>query len=252
VSAIWQACQEHVQLVRLRGTVLRIVESQEQVATGALVDSAAEQAVLEELLEDSKPRPRPGSERLHYLMRTPFRYPPLRHGSRFGARFEPAIFYGSLLERTVLAEAAYYRFWFWFGMLTPPPSLQLVTQHSIFRAGYDTGRGLRLQDPPFHAYTQVLRSPAEYSETQALGTAMRGAGVKAFQYLSARDRQAGVNIAIFDPDVFSPKDRIRRREEWTCTTTPARVWFANIATRATHEFPLEHFLVDGVFPDPAP
>jgi hypothetical protein len=252
VSRIWQACADRIELARLRGTLQRAVESQEQVATRALVDNAAEQELLENILEHSKPPLRAGSERLHYLLQTPFRYPPLRHGSRLGARFEPAIFYASLQERTLLAEAAYYRFWFWFGMVTPPPSLQLITQHSVFHAGYDTTRGLRLQDAPFDAYTDVLRSPDDYAETQALGTAMRAAGVKACQYLSARDRHGGINIAVFLPDVFSPANRIRRRQEWSCTTTPARVWFVNIATRATQEFALEQFLVGGAFPAPAP
>ncbi len=259
MSRIWRACQGvddarapgDLGLVRLRGRLLRVVESQEQVATGAIVDSAAEQAVLEEILEASKPPVRDGAEALHYLLQTPFRYPPLRHGSRFGSRFEPALFYGSLLERTVLAEAAYYRFWFWRGMTVPPPSQQFITQHTVFRAGYDTAYGLRLQAPPFDAHADVLRSPDDYTETQALGAELRAAGVRAFEYRSARDTEAGINVAVISPDVFAPRHRILGREEWTCTTTPTRVSFANVAQRTTQEFPLEQFLVAGVFPDPA-
>jgi hypothetical protein len=259
VSRIWQACQggepqrrpPRPRLVRLRGRLLRLVESQEKVATGAIVDSAAEQSVLEDLLEASKPPLHEGSEALHYLLKTPFRYPPLPHGSRFGTRLEPALFYGSLREQTVLAEAAYYRFWFWFGMVVPPPMQQLITQHTVFQAGYDTARGVKLQAPPFDAYTDVLRSPDDYTETQALGTALRAARVHAFQYLSARDRDAGTNIAVISPRVFKPPNRILGREEWTCTTMPARVSFTSAATRATREFLLEQFLVEGVFPDPA-
>lgn len=256
MSRIWQACHgegsDHaIRFVRLKGTLLRLVESQEQVATGAIVDSAAEQLMLEELLEASKPPLRAGSEALHYLLKTPFRYPPLQHGSRFGTRFEPALFYGSLLERTVLAEGAYYRFWFWFGMILPPPMPQLITQHTVFQAGYDTPRGLQLQAPPFDAFTGVLRSPDDYTDTQALGTELRAAGVLAFEYLSARDPGVGTNLAVFSPEVFRPRHRIPKREEWTCTTTPTRVSFTNPATRATREFLLEQFLVEGGFPDPA-
>ena len=136
MSRVWEACQS-APIARIRGTLLRLVESQEQVATNSLVDSAAEQAVLEEFLERSKPPLRPGTERMPYLLHTPFRYPPLRHGSRFGARFEPSIFYASLKERTVLAEAAFYRCGFWSGMAQPPRS-ELITQHTLFWAGYDT------------------------------------------------------------------------------------------------------------------
>ena len=50
-----------------------------------------------------KPRP-PGHERLgrfDYLLRAPWRYPPLRWGSRFGRRFEPGLFYGALSEEAL-------------------------------------------------------------------------------------------------------------------------------------------------------
>jgi hypothetical protein len=251
MSRIWAACGERASFERIQGTLCRMVESQAQVATGAIVDSAAEQAVLEELLEASKPPPRPGSERLHYLLQTPFRYPPLQHGSRFGTRFEPSIFYGSLQRHAALAETAYYRFWFWFGMRAPPPAQRLITQHSLFRAGYDTRKGLRLQAPPFDAHATELKNPKDYAETQALGAALRAAGVEAFEYCSARDPRGGLNLAVFSPAAFSPADRIRGRQEWTCTTTTERVSFLRAASRETSEYRLEQFLVDGVFPDPA-
>jgi hypothetical protein len=44
----------------------------------------------------------------------------VKHGSRFGTRSAPSLFYGALKTATVLAEAAYYRFLFWYGMVTPP------------------------------------------------------------------------------------------------------------------------------------
>lgn len=87
--------------------------SQEQVATNQLVGSLERQAVLETLLEKTKPSLRVGTESLHYLLAMPFRYPPLKHGSRFGTRSAPSLFYGSQKIGTVLAESAYYRFLFW-------------------------------------------------------------------------------------------------------------------------------------------
>ena len=229
--------------------MLRLVESQEQVATNAVVDSAAEQHVLEQVLERTKPPLRTGTEKAHYLLQAPFRYPPLAHGSRFGSRFEPSIFYGSLKERTVLAEGAFYRFWFRAGM-SRPPAKPLRTQHTVFKAGYRTARGFRLQDPPFNAYADVLRDASSYRETQALGTAMRTAGIEAFEYVSARDPDAGLNVALFQPRALSPRDRILGREEWACTTDSARVVYFAPVRRATREFPLELFLVDGALPSP--
>lgn len=109
----WEACLAQTKTLRLSGQLLRLVESQEQVATNQLVSSLDRQAVLEDLLETTKPHLRPGTERLDYLLATPFRYPPLKHGSRFGTRSAPSLFYGALKTGTVLAEAAYYRFLFW-------------------------------------------------------------------------------------------------------------------------------------------
>ena len=52
---IWQLCDGERQVRPLRGKLLRMVESQAQVATLQLVDNLAEQTLLEELLESSKP-----------------------------------------------------------------------------------------------------------------------------------------------------------------------------------------------------
>ena len=90
MSDLWPLCREALQIGPLVGELLRLVESQEQVAASTLVDDLGEQALLEDLLDNAKPPRRPGTEGLHYLLATPFRYPPLRHGSRFGNRFEPA------------------------------------------------------------------------------------------------------------------------------------------------------------------
>ncbi|MCC3263614.1 RES family NAD+ phosphorylase, partial [Paenibacillus polymyxa] len=83
--------------------------------------------LLEELIETSKPQLPPSTETLHYLLKTPFRYPPLRWGSRFGRRHEPSLFYAALRLETAMAEAAYYRFVLWEGMASPPPSGRILS-----------------------------------------------------------------------------------------------------------------------------
>jgi hypothetical protein len=184
----WNALVEAAPRADLRGEVLRLVESQEQVATASLVSTLAHQAVLEEMLEETKPARRRGSEKLHYLLATPFRYPPLRHGSRFGRRTEPSLFYGTLTEPAVLAESAYYRFHFWYGMAVPPPR-RIDTQHTLFAARYQSSHGLRLHQPPFDDHAAALRHRADYGATQALGTMMREGGIELFEYVSARDAE---------------------------------------------------------------
>jgi len=245
----WGARVEAAPRVALKGEVLRLVESQEQVATNQLVSSLERQAVLEEMLESTKPPLRPGTERLHYLLATPFRYPPLRHGSRFGRRHESSLFYGALGERTVLAEAAFYRFVFWYGMATPPPR-KLDTQHTLFAARYQGCNGIRLHQPPFENATSLLRHPADYNATQALGTAMREAGIDLFEYRSARDVEAGLNLALYNARPFTRK-MPSRQDAWLCQLTADHVRFRRTGDGVLHEFTLGQFQFRGRLPLPA-
>lgn len=234
----------------IQGKLVRIVESQQQVATTGLVGDLFEQALLEDMLEATKPPVRDGAEDLHYLLATPFRYPPLRHGSRFGSAREPALFYGSRQVSTALAETAYYRFVFWLGMKEPPPSRQLISQHTALGARYRSMRGLRLQMPPFDVWEQQLKDPQDYSFTQRLGTTMREAGVQAFECLSARTPKRAVNIGLFTPNALVGKQPLYL-QLWLCETRAERVNFSAAGSDSFHTFPLDSFQVEGVFPHPA-
>ncbi|MDZ7670556.1 MAG: RES family NAD+ phosphorylase [Gammaproteobacteria bacterium] len=248
MSGIWQACAATAAPSTLTGTLWRMVESQEEIATNALVDTLDEQAALERLLDETKPR-RPGTERLHYLLATPFRYPPLRHGSRFGRRFEPSLFYGSIHRSALLCEAAYYRLVFTAGPATPFPK-PLVTRHTAFSARFRTARGLQLEQPPFADHRAALTSPVDYTATQALGSAMREHGIGAFTFTSARDPQQSLNAALFDPSALA--DRAPRAQTpWTCETTAERVTWREQRAHEVVTLPREVFLVEGVLPAPA-
>ena len=121
------------------------------------MDSDEEQALLEELIEDVKP-PAEAAAGLHYLLFTPFRYPPLRHGSRFGTRAENGIWYGSRTRGTAFAEKAYYLLLFLEGTaaaLTP-----LETDVSIFQAAYETRKGVDLTRGAFARYTELISRPS--------------------------------------------------------------------------------------------
>lgn len=245
----WDACLAAATPVKLAGGALRLVESQEQAATGELVGSLERQYTLEVMLEETKPPRRKGSEDLHYLLSTPFRYPPLKHGSRFGIRSEPSLFYASLGIHTVLAEAAYYRFVFWFGMVKPPAG-KLDTRHTVFEAAYRTASGLRLHYPPFAAHRDAISHPADYSASQALGATMRAAGIEAFEFVSARDPDGGLNLALFTPRAFARKAPVTQ-EAWLCELTGEHVRFLQARGRDFHEFPLGLFQVAGRLPWPA-
>ena len=245
----WSVCLAKVKPGPLGGTLRRLVESQEQVATNQLVGSLERQAVLEEMLDATKPPPRRGSEYLHYLLATPFRYPPLAHGSRFGARTEPSLFYGSMTHATVLAEAAYYRFVFWHGMMLAPVK-HYVTQHTLFGAEYQTARGLKLQAPPFVSHRKALTDPGDYRQTQALGSALRAAGVEAFEFESARDAAGGINVALFTPAALA-QPAPTFLEAWLCETSGEQVRFYARHGAGVHDFPVASFQVKGKLPQPA-
>jgi len=249
MTDLWAACAAAAEPRRMGGDVLRLVESQEQVATNRLVATLAEQELLEALLEASKP-PRPArTAQLDYLLATPFRYPPLRHGSRFGGRQEPSLFYGARALTTVLAESAYYRFVFWQGMAEPPPA-SLRTQHTLFGARIRARRGYALHLPPFDAHRAELTSRSEYAATQALGRALRDAGADAIEYVSARDVQAGLNVALFTPTAFA-QPRPTFRQEWLCETRAEEVSFYARGEVGLQAFPLSQFTVDSRLPMPA-
>lgn len=249
MSDLWAESGPGAEPVELAGEVLRMVESQEQVATQRLVANLREQDLLESLLERSKP-PRPAATNgLDYLLATPFRYPPLRHGSRFGCRHEPSLFYASRGRPTLLAEAAYYRFVFWQGMKSPP-SRSLRTQHTLFGVRIHGWRAYCLHRPPFDSHRTELASPPDYGDTQSLGSAMRSAGANAIEYHSARDLEGGLNVAFYTLAAFA-EPRPSFREEWLCETAANRVSFRARGVLGVHTLPLEQFTESGALPMPA-
>jgi len=248
VNDLWAACRSRASAVPYTGEVLRMVESQEQVATQRLVANLAEQDLLETLLEHSKP-PRREHGGLDYLLATPFRYPPLRHGSRFGPRHEPSLFYAACTRPVLLAEAAYYRFVFWSGMAAPPPR-PLRTQHTVFGVRVQADRTFRLDAPPFDDHRAILTSPTDYRATQALGSALRTEGADALVYRSARDAGHGLAVALYTPAAFAgPRPSLR--EEWLCETAADVVSFRSRGDAGVQRLLLGQFTVGGALPMPA-
>lgn len=248
-SSIWTEYAAGSKLRPLRLSPWRVVESQHHVSTRKLVDSIDEQALLEQLIETAKPHD-PLSGRLHVLLSTPFRYPPLRHGSRFGGRHERSLWYGSETRRTAFAELAYYRLIFLEG--THADLDGVATWHTAFTVRVRTERGIDLTAAPFGRRRAIIASPTDYAETQALGRAMRQASVEAFRYPSARDREGGVNVGLFTPKVFGAA-RPRELQAWHCTATKERVECVRreFFDATAFTFPREDFLVDGRLPAPA-
>jgi len=247
--SIWTRCAGDSELRVLRLSPWRVVEAQHQVSTRKLVDSTEEQILLEELIDSVKP-PDITRGRLHYLLFTPFRYPPLPHGSRFGGRHERGIWYGSLELRSAFAEVAYYRLLFIEGSRATLGTI--TTALTAFTASCRTAKGIDLTIEPFESCHSKISSPVSYEASQQLGVEMREAGVEAFRFWSARDAEDGINVGVFSPSVFG-RAKPKSFETWYCAASRDRVdlTHADYFTRSNFTFLREQFLVSGELPSPA-
>jgi hypothetical protein len=208
--AAWQDAWFDDSARTLSGTLWRGVEAQHRVATLRLVDTLAEQAQLEALLEASKPPLPKEADALHYLIATPFRYRS-PHGSRFRAPGEAGIWYGAKELHTACAEVAYWRWRF----LVDSAGLRggaLVTEHTLFQAQV-RGRAIDLARPPWSAAAATWTDPADHAPCQALGRAARSR-VQWIRYASVR-RPGGQCGAVFDPHALAlPVPPVQ--QTWTC------------------------------------
>lgn len=249
---VWQTCDGVSYIKPLQGLAYRLVESQEQVATLSYVDTLEEQALLEDILEGFKPPYPDNSAEYHYLLKTPFRYPPLKWGSRFGRAHESSIFYGGITEEITLRESAYYRFVFWHSMSIAPPKQSICTEHSLFSVNYASPYGIQLQHPPFSDYQQQLAHPSSYVGSQQLGSDMRAAGIDVFEYLSARDapEKNSLCVGIYQPSALVQK-KPKNISPWFCEISSSEVSFKQKEQRTIQTYDLDQFLHNGKFPFPA-
>lgn len=222
---IWDVCLGRQQMKSLSVLAHRVVESQHISSTRDLVDTLEEHDVLESMLEDSKPHI---DKNRHYLLFTPFRYPPLRYGSRFADVFEPSLWYGSRDYETALTEVAYYRLL--FIQHTDGDLGYLEMPLTAFAVEVTTHHGIDLTQLPFDGYRDSISHKSDYKDTQKLGHAMRQDGVEAFLYFSARTLKSGGNIGVFTPKVFEASDnRILEQSQWLCIANKQLVEFRQMA-----------------------
>lgn len=199
---------------RVRATELtlwRVVEAQHRVATLALVDNLAEQQLLEDLLEASKPPLPPGCEGLHYLLFTPFRYPPSPYGSRFRAAHDPGVWYGAEAASTAFAELGYWRCRF----IADSTGLSTLrnTAHTLFQA-QARGPARDLRRAPWREQGDWL-NPSDYSACQAQARSARADGVQLLRYASVRHPKHGGCAAVLSPQAFAyPNGGVKEQQTW--------------------------------------
>ncbi|MCF2948205.1 RES family NAD+ phosphorylase [Paraglaciecola aquimarina] len=244
--------QEYVQSscpVTYKKHINRLIETQEIAATTSLVDDLDEQFVLEQMLDEVKPQYRPGTEHMHYLLKTPFRYPPLKYGSRFGTRTLPSFFYAGEGLHGTLGEVAYYRFVFLQHMQIPYTQA-IRSQHMSFRVEVATQECADLTLTNFEPLKERLTSVNNYDYCQKAGHwLVDDQGIQVIRYHSARILGA-VNVAIAQPIALVSTEP-EQCQNWLCLTQVDKVSFTSVGNTSPVTFYREDFLCDGELPIPA-
>ncbi|MEI6158691.1 MAG: RES family NAD+ phosphorylase [Roseococcus sp.] len=225
------------------GLVWRLVEDQGRPATMRLVDSLEEQALLEAVLEQSKPAlPKPGAH-LHYLLATPFRYPPSRHGSRFRRPFAlHGCFYAAEQVETAAIETGFWQLLF----LADAPGLPWpirALERRAFAAEVATDRALDLTAPPLDARRASWTHPTDYAPCQDFAEEARAAGILALRYESVRDPARRANIALLDCAAFAAPEP-QAQQSWWIFPRPHALQAWCEAPRIRIEIPLTDFAAD--------
>lgn len=179
----WTASALASEADRFAGPAWRLVEAQHVASSSKLLDDAGEQALLEEMLEASKPPLPEAGRRLHYLLSTPWRYRPGPGGSRFRGRYDPGVWYGAESITCAAAEIGYWRCRFLrdsegLDRLDPLP-------WTAFRARIDT-TAIDLAAPAFNQGRRAWLDPDDYTASQALALTAREAGLGAIRWPSVR------------------------------------------------------------------
>lgn len=214
-SSTWTPRAVKSRAARASARLWRAVEAQHIASTRRLVDDLEEQRVLEDILEATKPPVPAAAASLHYLLFTPFRYPP-PHPSRFRAIQDPGIFYGGATVRTACAELGYWRWRFLSdskGLATLGPAQQTLFQVSVRSSAAD------LERAPFSKDAESWRHPTDYSATQAFARVAREAGVHLILYASVRDPEPGRCGAVLRPEAFSSPAPTAPTQTWLLTVT---------------------------------
>ena len=206
--------------VRARSATLwRGVEAQHIVSTMRLAENAAEQRVLEELLERSKPAVPAEASGRHYLLFTPFRYrAPV--ASRFRRPHDPGVWYGAEELRTACGEVAY---WKWRFLMDSEPlrASALHTEHTFFKASV-RGRAADLTRAPWNAAARAWTHKSDFAPCQDFADEARTRDLAWIRYAAVRV-SGGMCGAVLKPQALSVATPYEQ-QTWACKTTAAGVW----------------------------
>ena len=240
-SPIWTPAALSSELRPLRGKCWRLVEAQHRVSTLKLADTLDEQALLEDMIERTKPAVPPECRHLDYLLASPFRYDAAYpKGSRFRrAGRTPGVYYAAEKPATAVAEMAFYRLLF-FAESPQTPWPGDAAEYTAFAAAFATTQALDLTAPPLLADRAAWTDPLRYEPCQELADRAREAAAAVIRYESVRDPLAGANLAILDCAAFA-KPRPVERQTWRMRLGASGVQAICEFPRGAIEFTRESF-----------
>jgi hypothetical protein len=175
-----------------------------------LTDSLEDQAILEDLIEETKPPVPPNCDGLDFLLMTPFRY---SRQNPWGSRFrrpnaEAGVFYAAEHPETAIAETVFHRLRF-FADSPEIPWPQNAAEYTGFSVEVRSERAIDLTAFPPDELTDIL-DPVDYRAGQALSERAREVGIELIKYPSIRDPDHRANLAMLTPAAFAnpePTDR---------------------------------------------
>ncbi len=238
-TPIWTLAALRSELATYEGRAWRLVEAQHRVSTMKLVQSSAEQAVLEDILEETKPRVPPDCAGLHYLLKTPFRYGVYPNGSRFRrAGRTPGVWYGAERAETAVAEMVFYRFLF-FAEAPDVPWPATPAEYTGVAAAV-RGEAIDLTRDPLARDASDWRDPSDYAACQALAEAARDAGAAIIRYQSVRDPDGGANLAVLTCGAFQKPAPVAR-QTWRIRLGPFGAFAVRDLPERRLDFPRDAF-----------
>lgn len=229
---------------RFDGLCWRLVEAQHRVSTLKLTDTLAEQSLLEDIIEQTKPAISPECRHLDFLLATPFRYDAeYPTGSRFRrAGRTLGVYYAAENPTTAMAEMAFYRLLL-FAESPETPWPGDVAEYTAFSTELATERMLDLAQEPLSADMQIWTSRTEYQGCQDFADAVRAAETEVIRYQSVRDPAKGVNLAILTGRAFSQGAPVER-QTWRMRLSRSGVQALCEFPRQQMEFPCDVFADD--------
>jgi hypothetical protein len=225
-----------------RRTVWRVVEQQSRPATMPLVDTLAEQDLLEQVIEESKPAIPANCRRLDHLLATPFRYRAPDRMSRFRRGGSFGCFYAAEVSETAAIEWGFGKLLFVIASRNLPPMSSPIEGFAF--SARVSGACLDLTAPPLDAARTVWTHPSEYGPCQDFAATALAEGIPLLRYQSVRDPDARGNLAVLDCSGFEGTKPGRERETWWVFIRSHALQLRREFPALGREIPLAHFAAD--------